>query len=59
MTKYSPTAEDDWTRDLTVLWRNLAVKITSDFHAKGRRPNQSNFLQIRGISEQVVKGHNK
>ncbi len=49
----SPTAVDNWTRDLTVLWRNLAV------HAKRWRPNQSNLQQIRHIFEQVIKGHNK
>ncbi len=44
---YSRTATDDLTRDFTVLSRNLAVKITSDFHAKRRPQNQSNLLQIR------------
>ena len=55
----SPTADDNLTRDLTVLWRSLAVKITSDFHAKPQPQNLSNLLQIRRISEQVIKGHNK
>ncbi len=44
---HSRTAADNWPRDLTVLWCNLAVKITSDFHGKRRHPNQSNLLQIR------------
>ena len=55
----SGTKIDDLTRDLTVLSRDFAVKITSDFHAKRRPQNQSNLLQIRRISEQVIKGHNK
>ena len=56
---YSRTATDDLTRNLTVLSRNVAVKITSDFHAKRRPQNKFNLLQIRRIYEQVIKGHNK
>ncbi len=55
----SPAAGDNWTRDLTVLWRSLAVKITSDFYAKRLPQNQPNLPQTRRISEQVIKGHNK
>ena len=39
--------------------RNLAVQITSDFHGNWRPQYQSNLLQIRRVSEQVIKGHNK
>ncbi len=42
----SGTATDDLTRDLTVLSRDFAVKITFDFHAKRRPQNQSNLLEI-------------
>ena len=49
------TATDDFTRDLTVLSRNFAVKITTDFRANRRPQNQFNLLQIRCISEQVLK----
>ncbi len=57
---FSRPATADLTRDLTVLARNLAVKIivTSDFHAKRQPQNQSNLLQIRGISEHQITGLN-
>ncbi len=58
-TACSLTETDDLTRDLTVLSLDFAVKIMSDFHAKRSPQNQSNLLQVRLISEQVIKGHNK
>ena len=39
-----------WPVTLQYLSRNLAFKITSDFHAKRQPQNQSNLLQIRRIS---------
>ena len=56
---FSTTSTDHLTLDLKVFTYYLAVKITSDFHALWRPQYQSNLLQIRRISEQVIKGHNK
>ena len=51
----SRTTSGDLTRDLKVLSRDFAVKITYDFDAKRRPQNQSNLLQVRRT---IIKGHN-
>ena len=49
----------DLTCNLTVFSRDFAVKTRFDFRAKRRPVSRPNFQQIRRISEQLIKGHNK
>ena len=56
---YSGTAGGYLTRDLTVLSCEFAIKIKPDFRGKQRPQNQPNLLQIRCISEQLIKEHYK
>ncbi len=51
----SSQSNGKWQFDPEVLPHDFAVKITSDFDAKRRPQNRSNLLQIRRISDQVIK----